>query len=123
MLDLSPRACAGLKGEVYGIDASAASVLSGDKLHGAVARSQRGRSAGSHFQVIRDAGDEFEDCPVGREERPGLGWSGRGKCHWRRRCSLRRDARKRRQKDHAVDESRETAGRVIYAGYMTRYMG
>ena len=39
VLDLAPRAGASLKGEVYGIDASAAAVLSRDKLHGAVVRS------------------------------------------------------------------------------------
>jgi len=73
MLDLSPGALACLKGEVYGIDASAASVLSRDELHGAVGRSERGRSASSDFQVVGHARDEFEYCAVGSEERPGFG--------------------------------------------------
>ena len=84
--------------EVEGIDALAASIVSRGQLHGALCRVQEGRSAVSDFQVVRDAGDEFQDCAVGGE-----------KCSGCRR--KKRDRRGRRGHERSLHHGRCRSGR------------
>ena len=72
-VDFQPWPGARLHREVKRVDAFADVAVLRTKSDFSLRGAQRRREAGADFQMIGDAGDEFQDCAVRGEERAGLG--------------------------------------------------